>query len=204
VQISAFGTAIVGALALNWTEKRYAEAQEPIIGVVFILAATAGVLLLSGNVHAGESLRDLLVGQILWVNPERLPYAALVYAIVLAIWFSLRERIGRLGFYLLFACTVTVSVQLVGVYLVFASLIIPPLAIRRLSRYRLPWSYAIGALGYGLGISASVLFDLPTGPIIVWTLAVLGILAHTAIKPNAASGVAASLTVGTEGTRSGS
>ncbi len=78
--------------------------------------------------HGSEHLRDLLVGQILWAQPSRLAWAAAVYAVILALWFGARERIGQVGFYALFAVAVTVSVQLVGLYLVFATLIVPPLA----------------------------------------------------------------------------
>ncbi len=53
---------------MTWTERRWPDIQEGIIGTVFVLAATLQVLLLAGNVHAGEYLKDLLVGQILWVN----------------------------------------------------------------------------------------------------------------------------------------
>jgi zinc/manganese transport system permease protein len=66
VQVSALSAALAGALLLTWTERRWPEVQEAIIGVVFILAATAQVLVLAGNPHAGEHLKDLLVGQILW------------------------------------------------------------------------------------------------------------------------------------------
>ncbi len=100
---------------------------------------------------------------------------AVPYALVLGIWFGARERMGRIGFYLLFAITVTASVQLVGVYLVFASLIVPAVATRaQPSRRGLAWAYGIGAAGYGIGIVLSALLDLPTGAMIVWTLAVLG------------------------------
>jgi zinc/manganese transport system permease protein len=183
VQVGALAAAILGALALTWTEKKYPEAQEPIIGVAFILAATAGVILLAGNVHANENLRDLLVGQILWVPIDRLPIVAAVYAVILGLWFGFRRHIGRVGFYLLFACTVTLSVQLVGLYLVFASLIIPPLATRHLKKWRLAVSYVLGALGYAAGLGLSVIFDLPSGPVVVWALAVLGIVTHAWISP---------------------
>jgi zinc/manganese transport system permease protein len=174
VQIAALGAALAGALILTWTERRWPDVQEAIIGVVFVLAATAGVLFLSSNVHGSEHLRDLLVGQILWVRPATLALVAVVYAVVLLLWFSLRERIGRLGFYLLFAVVVTVSVQLVGVYLVFASLIVPPLATRYLARRRLALAWAFGVAGYVIGISLSVALDLPTGPLIAWSLVALG------------------------------
>jgi zinc/manganese transport system permease protein len=188
VQAAALGAALAGALLLTWTEKKYPEAQEPIIGVAFILAATASVILLAGNVHANENLRDLLVGQILWVPSAHLPIVTAIYAMILGIWFGLRRYIGRVGFYLLFACTVTVSVQLVGLYLVFSSLIIPPLATRHLERRRLPVSYALGALGYALGLGISVIFDLPSGPVVVWVLALLGIVVHAATLPKVISG----------------
>ncbi len=50
------------------------------IGVVFVLAASGGVLLLASNVHGGEHLRDLLVGQILWAEPTRLVWVGAIYA----------------------------------------------------------------------------------------------------------------------------
>ncbi len=71
-QVAALLAALLGAFLLTWTERRWPEVQEAIIGVVFVLAATAGVLLLASNVHGSEHLRDLLVGQILWVQPRQL------------------------------------------------------------------------------------------------------------------------------------
>jgi zinc/manganese transport system permease protein len=179
-QIAALLAALGGALLLTWTERRWPEVQEAIIGVVFVLAATAGVLLLSGSVHGSEHLRDLLVGQILWVQPQQLAIALAVYAAALAMWFRAGPRLGRTGFYLLFACIVTLSVQLVGVYLVFATLIIPPLATRRLQSRRLAWAWVVGAAGYVAGIAFSAAFDIPTGPLIVWSLAAVGIACYLA------------------------
>ena len=179
-QVAALVAALAGALLLTWTERRWPEVQEAIIGVVFVLAATAGALLLASNVHGSEHLRDLLVGQILWVQPTQLTRAAAVYVAVLALWFGARDRLGRTGFYLLFACAVTVSVQLVGLYLVFATLIVPPLATRHVGRGRLLRAWAIALVGYGGGIALSAVFDVPTGPMIVWTLAATGV-AHCAL-----------------------
>jgi zinc/manganese transport system permease protein len=100
---------------------------------------------------------------------------AVLTAVLLGLWFGLRERLGRLGFYVLFAFAVTASVQLVGVYLVFASLIVPALACRNLAaRRQLAVGYALGACGYALGLALSALFDLPSGAVIVWAIALLG------------------------------
>ena len=114
VQVAALAAALGGALLLTWTERVWPEVQEAVIGVTFVLAATGGILLLASNAHGSEHLRDLLVGQILWAQPARLAWAAGVYAVVLALWFGFGERMGRVGFYALFALAVTVSVQLVG------------------------------------------------------------------------------------------
>ena len=170
VQVSALAAALGGALLLTWTERVWPEVQEAVIGVVFVLGATGSVLLLASNVHGSEHLRDLLVGQILWAQPVRLAWAAIVYAVVLALWFRWGERMGRIGFYGLFAVAVTVSVQLVGLYLVFATLIVPPLATRRMTRNRLVAAWAIGAAGYAAGLLLSTALDLPSGPVIVWVL----------------------------------
>jgi zinc/manganese transport system permease protein len=176
VQLSALAAALLGALFLTWTEKRWPDVQEAIIGSVFVLAATLGILLLAGHPHGGEYLRDLLVGQILWVSWPQLAAAALLTVAICAAWFGLGEhRIGRIGFYGLFGLAVTASVQLVGIYLVFSTLIIPALATRNARRLRVIKTYLVGALGYGFGLLVSVLTDLPTGPVIVWTLALVAI-----------------------------
>ncbi len=178
VQISALTAALAAAFLLTWTEKRWPEVQEAIIGVVFVLGASGAVLLLASNPHGAEHLKHLLVGQILWVSPARLPGEALILAAILALWFGLGARLGRLGFYALFACAVTFSVQLVGLYLVFASLVVPALATFYASRRRrLAKAYAVGLLGYALGLTASFWLDLPAGAMVVWTMALVALLA---------------------------
>ena len=173
VQVAAAIAALAGAGLLSFTDKRWPEYQEPLIGTLFVLAATGGLLLLANNPHGGEHLKDLLVGQILWVSTQQLLIMAALTALVLALWFGLREQLGRAGFYLLFALAVTASVQLVGVYLVFTSLIVPALAVRSLRpALRLPVAYAIGALGYLLGLALSARFDLPSGAVVVLVMAV--------------------------------
>jgi zinc/manganese transport system permease protein len=178
VQVAAFGAALAGALLLTWTERIWPDVQEAVIGVVFVLGATASLILLASNAHGSEHLRDLLVGQILWAQPSRLLWAAAVYAVVLVGWFGFRERIGVVGFYVLFALAVTVSVQLVGLYLVFATLIVPPLATRHMTRHRLATAWIIAALGYAVGLVISTATDLPTGAVIVWTLVVAGLACY--------------------------
>ena len=183
VQVAAVCAALLGAVLLTWTERKAPEQQEALIGVMFILAACAGILLLAGNPHGGEHLKELLIGQILWVNNTQLLWLAGTSAALLTVLLSgAMQRLGRFGFYGVFALAVTASVQLVGVYLVFSSLIIPALATRQ---WRGPGrqavAYALGAAGYALGLALSALFDLPSGAVIVWALALCAValrLAH--------------------------
>ena len=170
-QLAAFVAALGGALLLWGVEKLWPDIQEALIGVLFVVSACLGILLLSHNPEGGEHLRDLLVGQILWVGYGSLAVPALIYAAILAVWFLLPARNHPLIFYPLFAVTVTVSVQLVGVYLVFASLILPAIATRkRQRRGELLLGYLLGGLGYGAGLLLSLWFDLPAGALIVCCL----------------------------------
>lgn len=184
VQLAAGLAAVLGAVLLTWTEKRWPEVQEAQIGVMFILAASAGLLLVAHNPHGGEHLQDLLAGQILWVNYSQLIMPAIGAALILLILAFFNDRLKRLGFYLVFALAVTASVQLVGVYLVFASLIVPSLAVRHYpERRRLPIAYLTGVGGYGIGLVLSTIMDLPSGALIVWCLALLAMLVY-GLGPN--------------------
>lgn len=64
-QIAAGAAALVGALLLTWTERRRPEVQEALIGILFVLASTAQILLVANDPHCGDGLKELLAGQIL-------------------------------------------------------------------------------------------------------------------------------------------
>ncbi|MCP3670362.1 MAG: metal ABC transporter permease [Gammaproteobacteria bacterium] len=174
VQIAALVMALLGSLLFRWLETRWASRLEAFIGATFVLSATAALLLLAGNPHGGEQLNDLLAGQLLWVSYEDLPVPAIVTACILVSWRYLNPRNNSLLFYALFALAVTTSVQLVGVYLVFSSLILPALGTYQYPNLKA--SYAIGGIGYVTGLIVSLATDLPTGPVIVWSLAITAIL----------------------------
>ena len=177
VQLAAGVAALAGALLLTWTERKFPEVQEALIGGLFALAATGSILLLSNNPEGGEHLKDLLVGQILWVSLKSLIPVAVLYALILAAWFGFGRRLGRVGFYVLFALAVTASVQLVGVYLVFASLIMPALGVRGMGeRAGLAAAFGLGVVAYAVGLVLSAVFDLPSGALIVWCLAICAII----------------------------
>jgi zinc/manganese transport system permease protein len=184
IQVTAFASALIGAFVLYQCERRWPETLEAVIGSAFVLAASAGILLLANNPHGGEHLKDLLVGQILWVGFDQLLPVLVLYALVLAVWFGPGVERRPVLFYVLFALTVTASVQLVGVYLVFASLIVPALASRRLTTrcQSLFAGYVTGILGYTAGLGLSALLDLPAGAVIVWVLALFGLLVAYVVK----------------------
>jgi zinc/manganese transport system permease protein len=185
--------AMVLALCVAWlfslTEKLWPRYQEALIGVVFVLSATAVLLLLSSHPHGGNQLNELLSGQLLWVGQEKLLYSALATALLLFLMYLLRYR--PKAFYGLFAVAITISVQLVGVYLVFATLIVPSLgaAACQDDRYKKWLAFSIALSGYLIGLILSAWLDLPSGPLIVWTLVmsalILGTFGRLCIKKRA-------------------
>ena len=172
MQASAMLAALVGALVLRGLERRAPQHLEALIGVSFVTAACVAIALLSHDPHAGEHLQELLVGQILWSTWAGIAPLAVVTAVVLAAWYGLRLRHSPLGFYVLFALTVTAAVQVVGVYLVFASLIVPTLA----AGGRPGRAAVIGVSGYAVGLLASAVLDLPAGAAIVLALVAAGLV----------------------------
>lgn len=174
-------SALLGATLIRGFERHWPDIQEALIGITFVMAATAGMLLLAGDPHGAEHLSGLLAGQLLWVNADQLQVAAVIYLPVMVLWYWLGP--GRLRFYLLFAVTVTVSVQLAGVFLVFASLIVPAVAIRRLQGVAaIATGYVVGGIAYAAGLLCSLLFDWPAGPAIVWMLVLTGVFCAPGIR----------------------
>ena len=191
VQIAAAGAALGAAALLSWTERWAGDAQEALIGCLFALTACIGLIALASHPHGGEHLKDLLAGQVLWTTWSDIAPVAALYAGILALWFGAQRRLGRFGFYVLFALAVTASVQLVGIYLVFGTLILPALAALPIARerYSLPFAYGVALSGYAAGFTATTLLDLPAGPTIVCALALcaaLGALIARRFRPREA------------------
>ncbi|WP_457669166.1 metal ABC transporter permease [Thiolapillus sp.] len=174
-QVAALGAALAGALLLYSFERFWPREQEALIGISFVLAASGGLLMSASNPHGAEHLQELLTGQLLWVRWTQLQWMAGLYALILLLWVFMGYK-GR-RFYVLFSLAVTASVQVVGVYLVFASLIIPALAIRKLPRKKgLVAGYLAGSVAYGGGLVISSVYDQPAGPVVVWLLAFVAVV----------------------------
>jgi zinc/manganese transport system permease protein len=174
---AAGAAALLAAAGLAWAERRLPQVQEAIIGSLYVVAASAAILLVAHNPHGAEHFEELLSGQILWVVAADLAPLAIVTVPLLALW-MVWARHRPLAFYFVFAIAIMASVHVVGVFLVFATLILPALAVHGLSERRgLAAGFALAVAGYALGLWLSVPFDLPAGPLIVCTLAALALLA---------------------------
>lgn len=183
VQACAVAAALSCSVVLTWTDKRFPEIQEAIIGVLYVFAAALQIILLAYSANGAEHLKALLVGQILWVTPLQLLVIGLIYAAVLALWYFRDLARERHLFYGAFAVVITASVQIVGVLLVFASLIVPALATRHApARWRLTIAFNIGVFGYIGGLVASAVLDIPTGAAIVCVLVPAAALAAVLIE----------------------
>ena len=150
-QAASFGTGICVALFFRWIERKTPEEQEAVIGSSFILAASVALLALADDPHGGEALRHLLSGQILFVSWGDIAAFLPVYALVALVWAGVPRARSGIGFFVLFALAITASVQLVGVYVVFASLILPALAARSGGGYDLRRAFASGAVAVVAG-----------------------------------------------------
>src|SRR6476660_869181 len=205
----ALAFTILGALVLALTRSRERHvSQEAVIGVVYAVSSAAAVLLADRSPHGAEHLRGMLVGSILSVGGPEVAKVAILYALVgLFHWLCRRpfflistdpDRAYREGwrvrawdfaFYASFGVVDTSSVRIAGVLLVFSYLIVPALAgilLGRTVTQKLVIGWAFGTLVSVIGMSASAIFDFPTGATVVCafglTLIVLWI-AFQAVRP---------------------
>ncbi len=199
----ALGFTLVGAAIFSLTGKRTSQVpQEAIIGIAYVVAAAAAVLLLSRAAEGDEEIKQMLVGNILLVSPSDVWTCFAVFVAVGAIHFWLRRNFllvsfDRAGaheaglrvrwwdflFYALFGLVVTIFVRIAGVLLVFSYLIVPAVCGMNLAggigkRLLIGWMIAlVGGVG---GLFASFYWDLPSGAAIVCTFGVLLVLTSAA------------------------
>lgn len=161
--------ALLCSIGLNMVEKYTGQYQEAIIGSTFVFAASLSILIMAGDPHSGEQMKDILAGQILWITWQDLfMYSPVFLAMILCWKVFLLWRIRF--FYIAFALTIPFSVSLMGVYLVFASLILPALATAKTENFRYIIGCAISITSFGAGLIASYIWDIPSGPAIIIAL----------------------------------
>jgi zinc/manganese transport system permease protein len=192
--ISLFSTFAVAALFA--LARRYEKifSQEAIIGIVYALASASVVLVVDRIAHGAEHIKDLLVGQVLWVTWQDVAKTGLIYLGVAVIHYIFRKQLidasfgtrkhDKTGFwdfifYALFGVVITSSVSVAGVLQVFAYLIVPAVVgtlFFNTIRARLFFGWALGFVLSFIGIMLSHLWDLPAGAFIVVCFAVLPVL----------------------------
>jgi zinc/manganese transport system permease protein len=193
---TTLGAFIFALTRTNRTRQRVP--QEAIIGIVFVVASAAAILVADRAPTGAQVIKDVLVGSILWVDWPTIPGLTAVFLVVGAFHWFLRHRFLAISlqeasawkrgwniklwdflFYASFGVAVTVAVPIAGVLLVFTFLVVPAVIaflFTREPRYLLALSWGAAALASAVGLAVSFSFDLPTGPLIVcvFGLALLG------------------------------
>jgi zinc/manganese transport system permease protein len=197
------GVTLIGAAIFSVSAKRSSQVpQEAVIGIAYVVAAAAAVLLLSRSAHGNEEIRNMLVGDITVVSAAEVWKCFVVFVAVGVIHFLLRknfvlvsfqrEEAYRRGwkvrwwdffFYATFGVVVTVFVRVAGVLLVFSYLIVPAVCAITLVRSnlaRLLLGWGISLIGGIAGLFLSYWGDFPSGAAIVCTFGALLIFATLA------------------------
>lgn len=188
----AFAFTTVGAAIFAATRTHQAKRrvpQEAIIGIVYVVATAAAILAADRAPAGAETIKESLVGSILWVTWGDIGRLALAYMLIGVFHFLLRGRFLTISlhepeaeslgwrirwwdflFYLSFGVAITLAVPIAGVLLVFTFLVVPAVIAFLFTRRTgalIGVSWGAAALASALGILLSFRFDLPTGPLIV-------------------------------------
>lgn len=190
--------AFIFAMTRTSTEARRVP-QEAIIGIVFVVASAAAILVATRSPTGAEQIKDVLVGSILWVTWDTIGKLALVFLVVGLFHWLFRHRFFTISldertaeqkgwnlrlwdflFYASFGLAITVAVPVAGVLLVFTFLVVPAVIAFLFTRrpaVLLTVSWASAALASALGLGMSFQFDLPTGPLVVCMFGVVLLIA---------------------------
>ena len=198
----ALGFTTLGAavFALTRNDERGVVPQEAIIGIVYVVASAAAILVADRTPRGGEAIKDILVGSLLWVDWPTIARLAGIYAIVGIFHWALRRRFLTISFepetalargwsirwwdflfYLSFGIVITFSVPIAGVLLVFSFLVVPAAVafqFTRRQRTLAAISWIAGTLASAGGLWLSFRYDLPTGPVIVCMFGVVLLAAY--------------------------
>ncbi|MDA1102603.1 MAG: metal ABC transporter permease [Gemmatimonadetes bacterium] len=182
----SLGFTLLGAVVFAVTRMdRSPVPQEALIGITFVVASAAVILLSSFSAEGTEHLQETMTGALIWVTWPTVMKLAIAYGLIGFVHFLLRRTllatsfaphlVRRLKtwdfvFYATFGMFITWSVQIAGVLMVFSVLVVPAVIAffytRSFSRALLiAWASGTVAIVAGLGISFS--FDVTTGPVLV-------------------------------------
>jgi len=196
----SFTTLGAGLFALTRSDERGRVPQEAIIGIVYVVASAAAILVADRTPRGGEAIKDILVGSLLWVTWPAIVRLAVIYLAVGAFHWTLRRRFLTISFqpetalangwrlrwwdflfYLSFGIVITFSVPIAGVLLVFSFLVVPAAIAFQFTRRQgalAAISWLAGGLASAGGLLVSFRYDLPTGPIVVCMFGLLLLAAY--------------------------
>lgn len=195
----ALGFTLVGAAIFSLTGKRISEVpQEAVIGIAYVVATAAAVLLLSRAAEGNEEIKNMLVGNILLVSPAEVATCFGLFAAVALFHAVLRRQFMLVSFdrkaaeqagmwvrwwdflfYASFGVVVTSFVRIAGVLLVFTYLIVPAvcgIGLASSLRARLLTGWVLSLVGGIAGLFLSFQYDLPSGAAIICTFGGLLVL----------------------------
>ena len=169
--------ALLSALLIAYASQRKLN-LEAFIGLLYVLGASGIMMVLSHSAEGMEHFKSLLASDILFTPLDDVLKSTLIYAVIgLLLWKVYPKTSGflrELMFFSLLAVTVTSSVALAGVLVVFVLLIAPAMVAlslnfknKLLTSFIFGWFFSIGA------IIISYYYDLPTGYTIVFLGALL-------------------------------
>ena len=184
---------VVGAGVITVARMRKEQVpQEAFIGIVYVAASAAAVLILSKSPTGGAELQHMLVGDILLVSLRTIANVTLIYAVVGVFHVVFRRRFFAVSldlpgaeaagvnvrlwdflFYMTMGILVTQSVAIAGVLLVFSYLVIPAVIGQMwfaTMSGRLLMGWFVAVLASITGILWSFYSDYPTGPTVVMAL----------------------------------
>lgn len=164
--------ALLCAFVFHIIEKKSGKYQEALIGCGFVLAASLGLITVANSPNGGEDIKHILEGQILWSSWGHIMFVLPVFVVSFSLWHLMKAK-RQFLFYPLFALTIPFSVSMIGIYLVFASLIFPALAVARVKKFGVFFGFLISIIAYLLGLLLSYLLDWPAGPAIVFAFAMV-------------------------------
>ena len=171
--------ALLGALLISIATYRV-KYIEAFIGMLYAFGASSIIILLSNTTQGTELFTKLQATDILFTTLPDLVEPLILYSSVAVLFFAFYPRLQGLAkellFFILLALTVTSSVQLAGVLVVFVLLIVPALVALLQNRFStLPFAWMLGSIVIIFAMIASYTLDLPTGYSIVFVGAFVGI-----------------------------
>src|SRR3954471_15282320 len=187
----SLGFTLLAAVLLAFTRAWATRVpQEALIGVIYVVAAAAAILLIDRAPQGAEHLKQILTGNILTSGLNEVAVIVPLYALIGLLHWLLRRQLTGTGvllwefvFYASFGVVVTSSVAIAGVLLVFSFLIIPAaigVMFTASPARQLAIGWITGTLTSAAGLAVSFAFDLPTGAAMVCAfggaLAVAGLL----------------------------